>query len=214
MLLPRQASPIIEAPKCEQRPSTTVSANDEPLALYDTWLRAMARGEEAALGDFYDATLSKSYALAHRIVRDRDAAEDIVAETYLQVWREAHRYDSSRGNPLAWLLTICRSRALDYLRRQDPAELHPAPETLATAEIPLSAATEDIVACLQEGHLVRAALAQLPAVPRQLLTLAFFRGLSHQEIAEQTGLPLGTVKSHLRKAQETLRLALEKTLSC
>ena len=174
----------------------------------------MAHGDERALGDFYDATLGKSYALALRIVRDPQAAEDVVAETYLQVWREAHHFDATRGNPLAWLLTICRSRALDALRRREPADTHPAPDTLATAQISLTAATEDLVASLQEGHLVREAVTRLPPVSRQLLTLAFFRGLSHQEIAEHTGMPLGTIKSHLRKAQEALRLALEKSLSC
>ena len=188
-----------------------VTAEDTTLATYDQWLRAMARGEEQALGSFYDATLSRSYALALRIVRDREAAEDVVAETYLQVWREAQRYDSARGNALAWLMTICRSRALDYLRRLEPVEFHAEPDTLPGADVPRSVATDDLVSALQEGHRVREAVAQLPPVQRQLLALAFFRGLSHQEIAEHSGLPLGTVKSHIRKAQNALRLVLEKS---
>lgn len=186
-----------------------MTAEDETLAKCDDWLRAMARGEEQALAEFYDATLGRSYALALRIVRDREAAEDVVAETYLQAWREAARFDPARGNPLAWLLTICRSRALDYLRRLEPVAFHAEPETLPGAEISTAVATEDLVASLEDGHRVRAAVAQLPEVQRQLLALAFFRGLSHQEIAEQTGLPLGTVKSHLRKAQDALRKLLE-----
>lgn len=173
----------------------------------------MARGEEQALGAFYDATLSRSYALAVRIVRDRDAAEDVLSETYLQVWREAARYERSRGSPLAWLLTLCRSRALDYLRRRGPAQFDPAPEALADAEIEMSPDTLDLAASLQEGGLVRRAVEALPDVQRQLLALAFYRGLSHQEIAEHTAMPLGTVKSHLRKAQEALRNVLERPLS-
>ena len=206
---PLSAVPIIRARA--QGMDGDVTAEEATLATYDQWLRAMARGEEQALADFYDATLSRSYALALRIVRDRDAAEDVVAETYLQVWREAQRYDSTRGNALAWLLTICRSRALDYLRRLEPVEFHAEPDSLPTAHIVQTAATEDLVSALQEGHRVREAVAQLPPVQRQLLALAFFRGLSHQEIAEHCALPLGTVKSHIRKAQDALRLVLEKS---
>lgn len=186
-----------------------VTAEDETLAKCDDCLRAMARGEEQALAEFYELTLGQSYALALRIVRDRDAAEDVVAETYLQAWRDAARFDPARGNPLAWLLTICRSRALDYLRRLEPVSYHAEPETLPGAAIAMVDDTEDLVASLQDGTRVRAAVATLPEVQRQLLALAFFRGLSHLEIAAQTGLPLGTVKSHLRKAQEALRVLLE-----
>lgn len=217
--MPRVApggSPAVDGRAYNPAPGRTgmdgdVTAEDTTLATVDQWLRAMARGDEQALGSFYDATLSRSYALALRIVRDREAAEDVVAETYLQVWREAQRYDSTRGNALAWLLTICRSRALDYLRRLEPVEFHAEPDTLPGANVPRSDATEDLVSALQEGHRVREAVAQLPPVQRQLLALAFFRGLSHQEIAEHSGLPLGTVKSHIRKAQEALRLVLEKS---
>jgi len=207
---PLTAVPIIRA--LAQGMDGDVTAEEATLATYDQWLRAMARGEDQALGDFYDATLSRSYALALRIVRDREAAEDVVAETYLQVWHGAQRYDSTRGNALAWLLTICRSRALDHLRRLEPVEFHAEPDTLPTADIAQTVvATEDLVSALQEGHRVRQAVAQLPPMQRQLLALAFFRGLSHQEIAEHSGLPLGTVKSHIRKAQEALRLVLEKS---
>jgi RNA polymerase sigma factor (sigma-70 family) len=217
--MPRVApggSPAVDSRAYNPGPGRTgmdgdVTAEDTTLATYDQWLRAMARGDEQALGSFYDATLSRSYALALRIVRDREAAEDVVAETYLQVWREAQRYDSTRGNALAWLLTICRSRALDYLRRLEPVEFHAEPDSLPGADVPRAVATEDLVSALQEGHRVREAVAQLPPVQRQLLALAFFRGLSHQEIAEHSGLPLGTVKSHIRKAQEALRLVLEKS---
>jgi RNA polymerase sigma-70 factor (ECF subfamily) len=173
----------------------------------------MARGEQAALGAFYDATVGRAYALALRIVRDPDAAEDVLADTYLQVWKEAGRYNAERGNPLAWLLTICRSRALDFLRRRDPAELAPAPEAPDAEKSGTVSDTLDLVACLQENQLVRRAVKALPEVQRQLLALAFFRGLSHQEIADHARLPLGTVKSHLRKAQDALRRSLEKQLS-
>lgn len=175
---------------------------------YEALVRAMARGEHAALGTFYDRTLGQAHAVAVRIVQDRDAAEDVLAETYLQIWRDAARYDPARGNPLAWLLTICRSRALDALRRQGPLETRD-PVSLTESMVDSAADTADIVTAMQEGSRVRAALAALPEVARQLLTLAFFRGLSHQEIAAHTGLPLGTVKSHLRKAQEALRERLE-----
>lgn len=175
------------------------------------WLRDIARGDEQALTALYDATLGRCYALAYRITRNRQSAEDVLTTTFLQVWREAARYDPARGHPMAWLLTICRSRALDHLRQRDPAELHPEPDTLTrpgdgpVADDPLSTLIErDTNARLHE------AIAQLPRLSQQLLSLAFFRGLSHQEIADHTGMPLGTVKTHLRQAQAALRAAIRE----
>jgi len=173
------------------------------------WLRDIARGDERALTALYDATLGRCYALAYRITRNRQSAEDVLTTTFLQVWREAARYDPARGHPMAWLLTICRSRALDHLRQRDPAELHPEPDSLTrpsegpVADDPLAALIErDTNARLHE------AIAGLPRLSQQLLALAFFRGLSHQEIADHTGMPLGTVKTHLRQAQAALRAAI------
>ena len=168
-------------------------------------LAAMAKGEEQALGAFYDATVSRVYGIALRIVRHREAAEEVVEDVYLQVWQQASRYDVSRGKPLTWLLTICRSRALDFLRRDDKATAHPQPETLVAEHGDERADPEDILLTLERNSRLYSVFEQLMLVQRQLLALAFFRGMTHQEIAEHTQLPLGTIKSHVRKALDKMR---------
>jgi len=168
----------------------------------------MAQGEEAALAEFYDATAARVYALAKRIVREAQTAEEIVSDVYLQAWQQAQRYDPARGHALAWLLTVCRSRALDRLRRRDPAEPHPAPDGLRPdlfrdEDDPLA-----LLAAFERESRVRAALAGLGEKEQRLLALAFFQGLSHREIAMYTRMPLGSVKTVLRRAMETLRARL------
>jgi RNA polymerase sigma-70 factor (ECF subfamily) len=165
----------------------------------------IARQDEDALGELYDATHGRVHGLALRVTRNPQAAEEVAEDTYWQVWRQALRYDAARGNAMAWLLTIAKSRALDSLRRDDEAQAHPEPETLLGAEASGDGDPQDLLAATQRHHALHAALATLDSLPRQLLALAFFRGLTHEEIAEQTALPLGTVKSHIRRALTALR---------
>ena len=193
--------------------SFDANVNDQLNTACTAWLSDIARGDEGALSAFYDATLGKCYALALRITRTRESAEEVVSDTFLQVWREAARYDPARGRPLAWLLSICRSRAIDHLRQRDPAEPHEDPAVLNSAQM---ISTEDplsLALALEANSTVRAAIAQLPMVSQQLLALAFFRGMSHQEIAHHTGMPLGTIKTHLRRAQECLRVTVGEKLA-
>lgn len=168
-----------------------------------TWLAAIARHEEQALGALYDATLSRVYAVALRITGKPEMAEEVVADVFMQVWRDAAKYDATRGKALTWLLTICRSRALDALRRCDPALLHDDPESLGV-DLPQADDPQELLLTFERNSAVRAALETLNPIQRQMVALAFYKGLSHQEIAEHSGLPLGTVKTHLRKALETL----------
>jgi RNA polymerase sigma-70 factor (ECF subfamily) len=168
----------------------------------------MAAGDEAALAHFYDLTLARAHALALRITQRHELAEEVCVETYWQLWREADRYDSQRGHPLAWLMMMVRSRALDVLRRLDRATSHAEPEIFLEAEpCPLGSPLDRVMASEQHSALGQALTALTP-VQRQMVGLAFYKDLSHQEICDQTGLPLGTVKSHLKRAQDTLRLAL------
>jgi RNA polymerase sigma-70 factor (ECF subfamily) len=171
-------------------------------------IQRMALGDEAALGCFYEYTLSRVYALALRITSRPDLAEDVCVEAYWQAWREAFRYDERRGQPLVWLMVITRTRALDALRRLDQVTYCEQPEVFLEHEIgpedePLDRLLKDEVA-----DALRDALTVLSPIQRQMVALAFYRDLSHQEIADQTGLPLGTVKSHLKRAQDHLRKAL------
>jgi RNA polymerase sigma-70 factor (ECF subfamily) len=170
----------------------------------------MAGGEEAALGRLYDLTLGRVFALARRIVGGREAAEDVTAEVYLQAWRQAGEYSPARGAPLAWLLIICRSRALDSLRRRDEAEPHPDPASLKSEQIAERDNPVDLLQTFERDSAVHAAMTRLSPVQRQLIALHFFRGLSHQEITVHLGMALGTVKSHLRRALSALQEALVK----
>ncbi|MDE2088485.1 MAG: sigma-70 family RNA polymerase sigma factor [Gammaproteobacteria bacterium] len=172
------------------------------------WLGAIARHDETALAAFYDATIGRVYGLVLRITRKPELAEEVVADVYMQVWREAGRYDAARGKALTWLLTLCRSRALDCLRRRDPAELHPEPGTLRSDGVS-DDDPADLLLAVEAGSAVHAAMKTLDHCQRQLLSLAFFKGLSHQEIAGYTGMPLGSVKTHIRKALKTLRHVLD-----
>lgn len=175
-----------------------------------TWLVAIAKHEEQALGALYDATLGKVFAVALRITGKPESAEEVVTDVYMQVWRDAAKYDATRGKALTWLLTICRSRALDLLRRSDPALLHEDPESLSV-DLPHADDPQDLLLTLERQSKVHAALETLNPIQRQMVALAFFKGLSHQEIADHSGLPLGTVKTHLRKALEALHDTLTLT---
>jgi RNA polymerase sigma-70 factor (ECF subfamily) len=177
------------------------------------WIAAIAQGDERALGALYDATLGRVYGLALRITRNEQAAEEVAEDVYWQVWRQALRFDPVRGNAMSWLLTIARSRALDCLRRADEADAHPEPETLVAAVAAHEGDPQDLLEATQRGQALHAALQTLDALPRQLLALAFFRGLTHEEIAQHTALPLGTVKSHIRRTLTALRGALTPAIA-
>ncbi len=173
-------------------------------------LRAIAGGDERAFAAFYDATVGVVYGLALRILRDVQEAEEVVSDAYLQVWRQAARFDATRGAPRAWLVTIARSRALDTLRRRDPAEPREDAEALADLDCADGPDPTDWLCAMERGTALHTALAGLSQEQRQLLALAYFRGLSHQEISDHTGMPLGTVKTHLRKGIDALRAALKR----
>lgn len=186
------------------------SASSPEAALHVEAKRLVARvavGDENALAAFYDATIARVYGLAIRIVGEAQIAEEVAADVYFQVWREAKRYDGERGTPLTWLLTICRSRALDALRRRDRAELEADPQTPQDPAHAVSGPL-DLLLELERGSRLHAALTDLPPLQRQLVALAFFRGLTHREIAEYTGIALGTVKTHIRGALLVLQRAI------
>jgi RNA polymerase sigma factor (sigma-70 family) len=165
--------------------------------------------DEAALAALHDISIGRVFGLAFRITRQREAAEEVAADVYMQAWDQAERFDALRGSVLSWLLTICRSRALDHVRWRDHSEPHPEPETLAGAPDAFDDDPQDLLLAVESSGRMHAALQELDGVQRQLLGLAFFKGLSHREIAEHAGLPLGTVKSHLRRALQAMRTSLD-----
>jgi RNA polymerase sigma-70 factor (ECF subfamily) len=170
-----------------------------------------AAGEERALAALYDGTAAQVNGLALRILGDAGAAEEVTLDVYLQVWRQAVRYDPSRGRPLAWLLMLARSRAIDRLRAgaTERAQASPFAEALP---LPSAAALpEERSAAGERGRIVREAVARLPDDQRQAIELAYFVGLSQSEIAETLDTPLGTVKTRIRLAMVRLRETLGAT---
>lgn len=182
-------------------------AGAAPAGLADA-VREMAAGDKVALARLYDATAGRVFAVAMRILGDAATAEEVALDVYLQAWRSAAGYDPARASVLTWLLMICRSRALDALRaRHEPC----SDADLNELSVSDSGAGDPLLHC--EGQQRRAALgrslAALFPIERQLVALAFYRGLSHAEMAAHTGIPLGTVKTHMRRALAKLRRAIE-----
>ncbi len=168
-------------------------------------LERMARGDHEALAELYDRHGRLVFSLALRILRDQSDAEDIVQDVFSQAWRQAARYESSRGNVIAWLLNLTRSRAIDRLRgrraRPDTAAGDPA-----TLELPdRSQPVDEQIALSTEAARIRAAVDELSVLQRVAIELAFYEGLTHVEIAERLELPLGTVKTRIRQGLLKLR---------
>jgi RNA polymerase sigma-70 factor (ECF subfamily) len=170
-------------------------------------VHAMAGGDHAALSNVYEQTAAQVFAIASRVLRSKEDAEEIVCDVYINVWQRANTYDSSRGSVMAWLAVMARNRAVDRLRqRRDALSLDDDRHgSLAAALVGEALGPEQVLAQFQSGSAVHRALQSLNAQRRYLLGLAFFQGLTHQAIADATGMPLGTVKSHLRRALAALQ---------
>ena len=163
---------------------------------------------EQAFQALYDLTCSKAYGLAVRVVGNREWAEDVLQEAYLQVWRVAGSYRSSLSPPLAWLGILVRSRALDFLRRRASGRADAAQELDTALEETLqgdSANPMDTRQASEAAWALHECLRKLEARQRQVVSLAYLRDLSHSELAEQLSLPLGTVKTWIRRGLEQLR---------
>jgi RNA polymerase sigma-70 factor, ECF subfamily len=182
-----------------------------PLWLAALALLAVAAGAASgfALGDLralYDACSGRVMAVALHLLRDRAEAEDVVQETFLELWRRAPTFDPSRGTREAFAVLIARSRALDRLRARGSA-LRAAEGVASDPPVPPPSPVETTEA-RQRSVRVRSALAALSAPQREAVELAYFRGLTQAEIAARTGEPLGTVKTRLRLAMEKLAAQL------
>jgi len=165
---------------------------------------AMRQGNERALEQLYDATVGKLYALAMAILKSPEEAEEIVCSTYAWVWANAAGFDPARGPVLGWLVTVCRSRCLDRLRQLKTRGIQVDIDAIADLASP-DEQPDDLLSLLQNHSRIHAAMAKLTELRRQLVGMAFLQGLTHQEIAARTGMALGTVKSHVRRALVQLR---------
>jgi RNA polymerase sigma-70 factor, ECF subfamily len=161
--------------------------------------------DEAALAAVYDRYAGMLSSVLNRILRDTQAAEEILQDTFFQLWRTAARFDATRGSLAGWLLVMARNRAISRLRRRNPA----AGYELGENSVVLPSDLESSVAQQQLLGRVKSALENLPVEQRACVELAYFEGLTHTEIAQRTGDPLGTVKTRLRSAVETLKRNLQ-----
>jgi RNA polymerase sigma-70 factor (ECF subfamily) len=182
-----------------------------PSRALDGLMLRMAEGDERAFAAFYDATASMVFGLLVRMLGDRTRAEEVTQEVYLQAWRSADRFDPARGSAWSWLSMLARSRAMDrgrsevsYRRALDGLEVRPMEQPLGTSPEP-----PDALAEMNERRAqVHQALAALPPEQRSLVEAAFLEGETHREIADRTGIPLGTVKSRIRSGLQGLERVL------
>ncbi|MBB5208647.1 sigma-70 family RNA polymerase sigma factor [Chiayiivirga flava] len=172
-------------------------------------LQRIRAREQAALSELYERTSSQVYTTAFNMLRDPNDAEEVVGDVYQQVWEKVESYDPARGRVIAWLLTQAWTRAIDRQRRErrhsrvlhlDSTDMASVPDdTLSSARL---------IDALDAESAVGKAFDRLSAAQREMVALAFYEDLSHPEIAERTGMAIGTVKSHIRRGLAALRKAL------
>lgn len=187
---------------------------DEDLDLRLTaLLDRVARQDRDALEALYHSTCGKLYGLAVRVVSNREAAEDVLQESFLYIWRSAASYRATLSPPLAWMGLVVRSRALDWLRRQT------AERATVTQELDEELAETipgdfpnpmDTTAASQQAWALHQCMDRLAGPQREVISLAYYRDLSHSELASELKLPLGTVKTWIRRSLEQLRACLAR----
>jgi RNA polymerase sigma-70 factor (ECF subfamily) len=181
----------------------TGMVNTPPLSTQDdaALLALVQRGDEYAMASLFDRYSKIVYSVALRVLRDPAAAEDVLQEIFMQIWRSPDGFVATRGSLGGWLAVVSRNRSIDALRRKRPTE---SVEEMALASNYNLADEAERNMMIEKA---RGVIHQLPTEQRKTLEMAFFDGLTHTEIAEMTGDPLGTVKTRIRSALSTLRKA-------
>ena len=173
-----------------------------------TLIDRMANRDEAALKALYDTTSAKLFGLAFRVVNKREWAEDVLQEAYMHIWRAAVDYRASLSPPMAWMGLIVRSRALDFLRRRAAERMHLTQELDEVLSDTLEGDSPNpmnTALASEQAWALQQCLNQLDNKQREVVSLAYLRDLSHSDLAEQLKLPLGTVKTWIRRGLEQLR---------
>jgi RNA polymerase sigma-70 factor (ECF subfamily) len=167
-------------------------------------IERIKRQDQSALTELYEAYGGFVYNMAMHVLRNETAAEEVTQDIFFQIWRKPDSWNPEKGRLSSWLLAATRYRAIDRLRRE---ERRPIRQSIALDDLAHLLASHDTVGDSQQdsGRLLRELLKDLPAEQRQVINLAFFRGMTHAEIAEHLNLPLGTVKGRVRLALEKLR---------
>jgi len=187
------------------RSAEPASALDEELLL------RVEGGDDRAFRELFARYAAVAHALAFRLVRQAQVAEEIVQEAFLAVWRNPERYDRTRGSVRAWLLGTVHHRAVDAVRREQ-AQRRRAEQAASLGPTVEDDPVDDVLAAIdlpRDRRLVRRALTELPVEQRNVIRAMYFDGLSQSQIAERTGLPLGTVKSRTLLGMRRLRASLE-----
>lgn len=196
--VPRGTTPLFEERVPESADPQTLARADE-----ESLLSSIRSRKPEAMAAIYDRFSSVVYSVALRILRQPAAAEDVLQEVFIQLWRNPDAYVSHRGSLCAWLAVVARNRSIDALRRRRPEDS--AEDLVLASGINYGDLAER--QCMMDK--VRKAMSALPAEQRRMVELAFFEGQTHTEIAEATGDPLGTVKTRIRSALLSLRKALQ-----
>ena len=176
-------------------------------------LARMADGDQKAFSRFYDATINRTFGVIMKMTANRQLAEEVASDVYMQAWRTAEKYNAELAAPMTWLIMIARSRSIDTLRREASATKNQYPQTEGY-DMPDDKAVDPFMETLnrQAATQLQELMTFLDDSERQMIILSFYQDMSHTEIAAHTGTPLGTVKTILRRAQAVLRSALKKTL--
>lgn len=167
-------------------------------------IQAAAQGDQGSFAALYDATAPRVLGLVLRVLRDRAQAEEVTQEVFLQVWRSAGSFDPSRGSALAWLLTLAHRRAVDRVRSAQAQSKRDLAYESQHVDTPFDSTAESAQERM-EATRVRSALDVLTSPQRSAIELAFFDGLTHREVSERLGVPLGTAKTRIRDGLKRMR---------
>ncbi len=167
-------------------------------------LRLSGRGDEAAFAQLYDATSTRAYGLAVRVVRDPSQAEEVAQEAFLEIWRTASRFDAAKGSAVSWILTLVHRKAVDRVRSAEASTRRDTTYHQGSQWVEHDSTAEAVHATM-EARRVRQAMDSLTEVQREVLELAYFKGYTHTEVATMLDLPLGTAKTRIRDGLIRLR---------
>lgn len=173
-------------------------------------LARIASGDQRAFADLYDATSSRIFGLVRRLLVDPAQSEEVTQEIYLEIWQTASRYRPERGSAMSWMLTMAHRRAVDRIRASQASRDRDARVGVRDYEREYDEVAEHAEITM-EGERVQRALAGLTELQRQAVELAYYRGLTHAEIAEQLHVPVGTIKTRIRDGMIRLRDAMGVT---
>ncbi len=197
----------ISSPRWEKSLKSLSSESDQ----LQIWLYAIAKEDKSAFRQLYDATSSKLFGFALRILQKRELAEEVIQESYVSIWNNAVAYQTALSAPMTWMMTIVRNKAIDLLRRSQHETAIEGEDF--DVEFVLSMTGQDssppvLMELSQEARILSNCMLLLEAKQRQAVAMAYFHDLSHGDVAQQMALPVGTVKTWIRRSLDKLRLCM------